>query len=91
MKKFISTTIEDRTRPYVDGERFSCTGEVLLFSLDLLVAFESFYSDELGANLAAVARQMQQGECRTVRSPDELKNHLEEICEQAAGQDCHKE
>ena len=72
MNDYVSPSVQKLADSYVDGQRFATSSEVLLFSLDLLSAFEKHYQTHLGQEVRDGFAALDRGEGTVATTPDEI-------------------
>jgi hypothetical protein len=72
MNDYVSPSVQKLADSYVDGQRFTTSSEVLLFSLDLLNAFEKHYQDRLGKEIQDGFSALDRGEGTVATTPEEI-------------------
>lgn len=79
MSEHVSPAIEKLAHSYVDGQQFTTTSEVLLFSLDLLSVFERHYQGQLDQDLAVGLEQLRRGEKTTLHGTGEVDTFFDNL------------
>lgn len=79
MNQNVSPSVNQIACSYVDDERFSSPSEVLLFSLDLLGAFEKHYQSRLERDLAIGFNQLDQGESTYFATPKQVNEFFDDV------------
>ena len=81
MTDHLSPSIQKVAHSYIDGERFTTSSEVLLFSLDLLNAFEKHYQARLGQEVKQALEQFDHGEHTVFFSPKDVDDFFDDIAQ----------
>ena len=74
-----SPAVQKLANHFVDGQQFTTSSEVLLFSLDLLEAFNAHYASYVDDQIATAFKQRSEGKKRSFATSNQLNAFFADV------------
>lgn len=83
MNEAISPSVRRLASTFVDGERFTDSNDVLLFSLEVMASFEDFYAKNLVRELQRGFDEINDGRGECLKTKDDIHSYFARIKQKA--------